>query len=81
MHLLRWLSLPGRLLGGSFNFGPASNERYFLANRCFLCLFEAKTVDHLLLHRANTFFFTMQRLGFFGVFFSPSLVYLGFFLV
>ena len=54
MHLLRWLSLPGRLLGGSFNFGPTSNERYFLANRCFLCLFEAKTVDHLLLHYAKT---------------------------
>ena len=27
---------------------------YFLANRCFLCLFEEEMVDHLLLHCVKT---------------------------
>ena len=44
----------------------------FLANRCVLCLSKVETVDHLL-HYAKT--------RVLGIFFSPSLVYLGFFLV
>ena len=43
-----------------------------LANRCFLCLSKVEV---------DTFYFIVQRLGFYGIFFSPSLVWLRFSLV
>ena len=43
-----------------------------LANRCFLCLSKVEV---------DTFYFIVQRLGFYGIFFSPSLVWPRFSLV
>ena len=38
-----------------------------MANRCFICLSEAKTIDHLLLHYAKTWVLWSLLFSLFGV--------------
>ena len=50
MAFFTWEASWGKVL----TLDQLQKRRYFLANRCFLCLFEVETVDHLLLHCAKT---------------------------
>ena len=63
MAFFAWESFWGKVL----TLDQLQRKGYFLANRCFLCLFEAETVNHLLLHCAKTRVFWNILFSLFGL--------------
>ena len=67
---LKWFffSLIGGELGENLlTLDHVQRRGFYLANRCFLCLFEVETVDHLLLHCANAWVLWHLLVSLFGV--------------